>query len=254
MASPDATAQHKAAQSEVVAGLGPAIVRAFGLLDIQNLKGTTPRLQAAIYALVTQYGRASSTLALAHYRQERAAAGIAGRPNFTMAPLPPRGQVDSNVGWAISNLYGHTTPDDIATAETKIEGAAGRLILNVGRESMAGFTNQDRKAKGWAREARPGACWWCRMLATRGGVYKSEVKAGPNVRGFRNARAGVAFKGDGEAKVHDHCHCVIVPVFGAYEMTAQARADASLWQDVTDGLSGEEARQAFRHAIEAQSA
>ena len=70
-----------------------------------------------------------------------------------------------------------------------------------------GAAAADEEAVGWVRIARPGACWWCAMLASRGAVYRSAATAGRRV----NKR----FVGDGMFKFHNHCQCVARPIFAA---------------------------------------
>lgn len=228
MADPNAT--HKAAQVAVVAGVEQAVSRAFKLLDVHSLKATLPRLQAAMYALVTQQGRASSHLALTHYRAERKAAGITSPIELRPAPTVARAQVDATISSATSDLWGAVDDKSVALAEQNVTASVERLILNVGRDSMVGFTNQDRKARAWAREARPDACYFCSAMATRGAVYKSAGTAGENA----NSR----FKGDGLAKFHDNCHCTISPVFGAFEASAHVRQWQADWQRLKDEHGG----------------
>lgn len=238
------TATHKATQVAIVAGLAELVTNAFDLLDIRNLRRSTPRLQGAIHALVTQYGRASSTAALSHYRQERARAGIPGRPSLKLAALPPREQIDKTVSWAVSDLYGADATEVLPAAQDKLTAATETLVLNTGRESMVGFTNQDAKARGYAREARADGCAFCRMLATRGVITKALYRT----EGTAGRDANAKFTGDGEFKFHNGCHCVVVPVFGAYEAPAHTRADAALYADVTKGKGDK--LNAWRRAVE----
>ena len=59
------------------------------------------------------------------------------------------------------------------------------------RDTVA--VNADRERVRFARYASANACPWCRVLATRGAVYRA---------------ADLAVKG------HDNCHCIAVPERG----------------------------------------
>jgi hypothetical protein len=66
----------------------------------------------------------------------------------------------------------------------------------------------------WMRVAEPGACRFCRMLATRGPVYRSQETAGQTSRGLR---------------YHANCRCRIVPVSSATERGNLVRAGQAEW-------------------------
>ena len=241
MATP-ASSSAQAAQTGLVIALGYDLERAFNTLDLSSLQDSLPRFFALIAALVHRYGSASATLAARYYTAERAAAKVSAPFRVAPAPLPPMEQIGASVGWATMPLR---ADGDLATTESNVRGVADRLVLDVGRRTLVDAVQRDRQAKGWARVTRPGACSFCRLLATRGAVYKTESTAGRDA----NAR----FAGEGEFKFHNHCHCYVEPVFGTYEMTAQARDDLALYKEVTKGRSGADARAAFRQAVEGRT-
>jgi hypothetical protein len=67
----------------------------------------------------------------------------------------------------------------------------------VGRELFG-----ERWAKRYVRVPNPGACSFCLMLATKGPVYYRDSFEEANSR----------FRGDGNARAHNHCRCVLMPV------------------------------------------
>ncbi|SII41200.1 ADP-ribosyltransferase exoenzyme [Mycobacteroides abscessus subsp. abscessus] len=67
----------------------------------------------------------------------------------------------------------------------RLVGSAQRMVFDGARETI--LTNADAEQVKYARLASPGACEFCRLMATRGAVYRSA----------RSAQAG-----------HDNCHCV----------------------------------------------
>ena len=76
-----------------------------------------------------------------------------------------------------------------------VSGVAESEPFRVARESTAETTIKDARFDGWARVAEPGACDFCRMLATRGAVYTSEESASRTFGGL---------------KYHTRCKCRVV--------------------------------------------
>lgn len=75
-----------------------------------------------------------------------------------------------------ARLAGGMTASEAAAATagflaSRAEGEAHR----VAREAVAVTAARDPRFVGWARVAEPGACAFCRMLATRGAVYTEET-------------------------------------------------------------------------------
>lgn len=215
---------------EALLGLLVAALRhAFALLDPGNLKTSLPEFKVAVAALIQQYGRASATVAAEFYRAERRAAGVPG--TFTVRPATPAPlvQVEAALDWATKGLWNQQP--DVRAAETQVEGVAEKLVLDTSRDTLLAAVKADRRAHGWARVPEAGACSFCLLLATRGAVYKTEQTA--------------------DFRAHDHCKCHVEPLFaGHYEPTAQVREAQALYAESTRGLSGAEARKAFRQAVE----
>lgn len=77
-------------------------------------------------------------------------------------------------------------------ALNRMSGTLQRAVFNGARDTT--LTNVQRETGAmWARHASSNACVFCKMLATRGAVYRSASTA-----------AG--------KKYHDHCHCVAIEV------------------------------------------
>lgn len=225
---------HYLTQSGLMLALEQAIQRVWPQVDVGNLAGTLPGFQQDMRVLIRQFSLSSAALAVRNYTRARREAGIGS--SFTVRPASPAPaeQVDKAIGFATQGLYDRslleptTSPADLKqaldNARTQVEGVSSRLVLNAGRETTADAVMSDRLAKGWARETRPGCCYFCAMLATRGAVYKDANTAGRS--------ANKRFVGEGQFKFHNHCHCVAVPVFGQYEKTADARKWTREWHDL----------------------
>lgn len=234
MSAPSQTAasQQAAAQTGLTILAGDAARAAVPNLDINNIHATAPDFTRFIQYLISKYGAASATLAARYYRQARIDAGLGA---ISVNPADPASfeGVQSMVEWALSSL--HDVEPDVAAFERRIELGIGKLVQDVGRATILDTVHQDRKARGWARipepaESHSGTCAFCAMLSARGATYKTERSA--------------------DFKAHDGCNCHPEPVFNAYEPTAQIREWQALWSQSTKGMSGRNARAAFRQAIE----
>jgi hypothetical protein len=164
--------------------------------------------RAELYALLVQFSNASAALSVQNYTSERLAAGI--RSRFTVSAAPPASpeQFANTLNW----VYGGGT----ASIEQRLAASMTRLAAQTGRETTIQAVKTDRQARAWARETRGDCCYFCAMLASRGAVYRSEATA--------------------KFEAHDGCHCIAVPVFGAYEKTADARAFTRQWHDLRRDL------------------
>lgn len=107
-------------------------------------------------------------------------------------------------------------------ARDALRGAATRMTLMGGRNTIVQAAGIDPVATGWERIIEPGACSFCAMLAGRGGVY-TEATA--------------------DFRAHDHCHCVARPVFKGQKSVNADLSDK--WGEVTRGTRGKAARAAW---------
>jgi hypothetical protein len=227
--SNQAVQQQQARQAALTALLATAMLKIWPLIDLSDLKGSLPRYEAAVTALVHKYGQSSAVLAARFYQQERAAAGIAGRFLPEPANPAPLGQVQASIGWATKGLWSQEPEQPAAKILTN--GVAQKLVVDTGRNTLIAAIEADKHARGWARQARPDACSFCSLLSTRGAVYRSEQTAG--------------------FEAHNDCHCIPVPVFADhYEPPAYVRQWEQIYRDSTRGKSGAEARNAFRVALD----
>lgn len=258
---PEATspASSQAAQAGLAILVAAALTKLWPHLNLAELRSSTPAFKAAVVQEVQRHAQASATLAARQYVQARALAGVRGSYTPVPASSPPIEQISKTVDWALQPLWdgsvlahaqGVTSETEtasqtsdagsaIAAAKARLAAASERLVLDTGRDTIVGNVERDRKAKGWAREVEPGACAFCVMLAARGMVYRQKSFDKANAR----------FTGNGDAKTHDHCRCGLIPVFTAYEPTANIRRAERIWAESTKGKSGKEARKAFAEAL-----
>ncbi|MET9728672.1 hypothetical protein [Streptomyces zaomyceticus] len=207
-----------------------------------RLETTVPDWITAVRALVDQYGAASSALSADYYESERAAARVTGSFTVPLVDPPPEEQVENSLRWATKDLWPRD-PEDPATteaqlqpmdvrlaqAEKKAEAVAQKLVADQGRSTVRGAVRSDRQATAWARSAALGACAFCKLLATRGAVYKQDTTDFP---------------------AHDGCNCGVVPVFKGqrFELSDHTREWERLYREFAAPHSGDQLRR-FRLAL-----
>lgn len=225
--------EYQQAQSGLADSLSAQVLAAFdALLDVTELAKTIPHVSAATAALVHRYGSASASLATSYYDATRAAAAAKG--SYTVVPAQPAGldQVTANVKWATKGLW--APEPDVAPARVLVKGAATRMALDAGRDTIIGSSKADRQARGWARHTEPGACAFCLLLSTRGPAYNSEQSAG--------------------FEAHDHDRCQPEPVFGIWEPSADTRHWQQVYRQAAKAGSGKTVRDEFRRLVDAHRA
>jgi len=214
------------------------------LIIPSRLEASVPEWIEAVRALVEQYGAASASLAADYYEAERVAAAVTGRFTVPLTEPPPGEQVERSLRWAIKDVWERDPDDPNATeaqreplevrlerAEKTAEAVAQKLVTDQGRGTVQEAVRQDRQATAWARSAALGACAFCKLLATRGLVYKQDTA------GFR---------------AHDGCHCGVVPVFKGqrFELSDHAREWERLYRDYAAPYPGDQLNR-FRQALAA---
>lgn len=233
-------------QRQVQRGLTRLLVRDMKtlrrLIRPQSLEATVPDWIEAVRALVAQYGSASATAAASYYEAERVAAAVTGQFTVPLLGPPPDEQVNNSLRWATKDLWPRD-PDDPKTteaqkqpmdvrldaAEKKAEAVAQKLVVDQGRGTVQNAVRQDRMAVGYARAAALGACAFCKLLASRGMVFKQDTA------GFR---------------AHDGCNCAAIPVWRGqrFELSAHAQEWERLYREYAQGHPGDQLR-LFRRAI-----
>lgn len=212
------------------------------LIVPSRLQSTVPDWIQAVRDLVGEYGDASSTAAADFYDAERVAARVTGRFTVPLLDPPPDAQVDNSLRWATKDLWPRD-PDDPRTtaaqllpieerldaAEKKAEAVAQKLVTDQGRGTVQNAVRQDRQAIGYARAAALGACAFCRLIASRGMVFKEDTA------GFRS---------------HDGCNCAALPVWKGqrFELSAHAKEWDRLYREHAAPFPGDQLRR-FRRAI-----
>lgn len=219
-----------------------------------RLRESVPDWLAAMSTVIGQYARTSALLAADFYDSQREAAGVLGPFTVPVSDPPPQEQTEASLRWATKNLW----PRDQATATVaqqepldvriqqamkKAEMAAQKLVADQGRDTMRQAVRRDTGAVAYARAAALGGCSFCKLMASRGAVYKNAQTAG--------REANERFSGDASVvKFHDYCHCTIIPVFRGqrFELSPHAREWERIYREFAQGHSGDQLR-LFRRAL-----
>lgn len=160
--------------------------------------------------LIDTWGTAASSAAATWYDQLREAEAIRGRFMAIVKPLDNNNPgAEALAGWGAEPLAADklvapqslATPldeqqleaDAIQAARDRVEGGLQKRIVNSANLTITDSSNQDPQARGWMRTTRPGACKFCVMVASRGGVF---------------TKASATFA------CHENCYCQAIPAWG----------------------------------------
>lgn len=193
-----ATEAYRRATQALKAGHLRDFMRLWALLDPKRMDETWPGWAAAVTTLVERDRQRANALAAAYLTAARFESGVPGAPLVRLAPLAPVEQVATSLsvtaraGYFTALRYG--PPEKAAqTALVRSIGAASRLVLDGGRETIRGSLAADPQGTGWRRVTSGGACSFCLMLAGRGDIYSAETA---------------------DFASHDHCGCSAEAVYG----------------------------------------
>ena len=125
--------------------------------------------------VVWTYQGVAGGFAADQYDEWRELERVRGRFVASPAALAAEDQVLAGVRNAVGSLFGASP--DVDAARSLLAGSVARHVMHGATDTIVGATRADPQAAGWRRVARPSACRFCRMLAGRGGVYRSESTA-----------------------------------------------------------------------------
>lgn len=114
--------------------------------------------------LVDPYMSAASMLAADWFEESNPESAFTAE----LSPPLPRERLVSTVHWALGA--------DGDKALDRLSGSTQRAVFDGARETTMLNVELEPGTR-WAREARPNACAFCRMMATRGAVYRTERDA-----------------------------------------------------------------------------
>lgn len=234
------TDDYRRRQAQLAAVMVAKLGQAWPILA-GDLDGKRNEWLRTVAALVAQGHTASATLAAAYLPALRALERVPGK-----GPTVPIGTVDLGrliAGQALLGpirvktriAAGMDPAESLRIGRDQTIAAAQGHVLAGGRELVAATVRQDTRALGWVRVCSAGACAFCQMLASRGPTYKTE--------------RGASFE------AHGGCNCSAEPLYSADPAAWPPRSAilADEWQTVTKGLSGNDARIAWRRHVEGRA-
>lgn len=234
-------------QAAIVAGLTTSADELWPILDPTDLAGTIPTVQRGLTALVDRFSQASISTSADYYEDLRGL-HVAGRYSAPIVDVPAEGRIRAVLNAIASPklAQANTLRDDLFLGQILMDllrgsqVAAQSLVADAGSDQIFAALRSDDQAQGWARITKPGACYFCRMLASRGAVYLTERSGSFRAHTPKNGRGG-------------YCGCTVEPQFSRnYEPTAQARADIETWNRVARG-HGKDSIDLFRREIEGRT-
>jgi hypothetical protein len=176
----------------------------------------------------------SATIAADYFTRFREMEGVAGsaRP-VLVSKLDQRHIVEalrsSGYFWTLRAVgAGQAAHTALQSGFVRAAGSAGRLALLGGSHTVVRSAGHDRQALGWQRVTGAKPCAFCAMIASRGAVFSE------NTASFQ---------------AHDHCACTAEPAYRGTHLPPDSERFAELWPESTEGLTGNDALNAFRRAL-----
>lgn len=271
------TQQQYAAQLAVTAALVQSLRALWAAIRPTSSPQAMVRYREGVFVLVSQWAQVAGDIATDYYRDARLTADIPGPVKVPPVPELPRSLVDAGLDWALPTpdqlleqaearademLNSPEMQAQIEAMQAKVDAAMQKAVTDMARDQVTSAVEADDRALGYRRVPRPGACYFCVIQAirstTRKGISKDFKKYGPGSlggekhygvyksRGSAGASVNDKFTGDGEAKFHNNCHCVIEPVFAPATSLPDWLADMERLYDETPGGLNE-----FRKALKA---
>lgn len=236
---PDALSRgYRAATLTIRAHTVKGLVSVWPGLDWQNLDQTFPAWLHGVTMIVNRDRKMSTALAAAYLPEFRKASNVAGSARIVQAEPAPSALVAASMSATalapLKTAAKRGTDPVIAMRNAFVtsSGAASRLVLNGGRDTIFATGQSDPATVGWYRETSGDPCAFCALLASRGGVYYSEDTAG--------------------FEAHDHCSCEPEPLYNG--QSTLPRGPAAGWARLYDehAKGGSDQLNAFRRAYSAK--
>jgi len=181
---------HRQEVADVVAVAQADLVESWPTLPLDDAKASKARASSLLTELLQTYGPMAAGAGADWYGEARAEAGTRGSYSPRLDVPVILKQIDTNVGWALSPLYGDAEPD---LALSRMAGVTQRLTANADRATILTNVRRDPAGVRWYRGTSAKCCAFCAMVASRGAVYRSEQTA--------------------DFKAHNSCHCFPVVLF-----------------------------------------
>lgn len=210
------TVAHRAAQLAVRAGSLRDLVNLWKVVDPTRLGDTIDVFVRAAVLLAGRDYDASAALAAQYLSLFRQAEGVGALARQVAALRPPAEAVAADLrGAALRGIIDARKAGmsaDVAAQQglVRVAGALTKQVLAGGRMTIIGSARVDTAALGWQRVTSGDPCTFCRSLAARGPVYKSEKSA--------------------DFHPHDHCGCTPEIVYPGPQYASPARRQEATYK------------------------
>jgi hypothetical protein len=205
--------------------------------DPSDIDSWWERVVAQALGIVRTAAATTATLNVRYLRRHAALEGVVLDP---IRIVPPDDELETSLrvmGPVAFKKHMATTGNPLASQrvmESQLSGAAASRALDGDRESFMRTFQERPQIVGWRRVARPGACAFCRMLASRGAVFSRETA---------------------DFQAHTpNCRCFPAALYEHEAEPAEVLALREQWNESTAGKSGKAALNAFRRAVETREA
>lgn len=156
----------------------------WSILDKSDMVAVREALEEFFPALIRAYGDAAATVSADWFEELTGDVAFLGDDSSDDA-------VNARMRWAIGAGFG----GDIDQALGTLESVADELVKQFGRDTIVNSSAQNGRR--FARVPVGETCNWCRMMGSRGYVYRSTASAG----GLSRWHGG-------------HCDCQVIPEDG----------------------------------------
>lgn len=204
------TAAHRAAQLTLRAKSLGDLIAMWRAVDPTKLGDTIDVFVRAAVLLAGRDFDQSAALAGQYLSLFREAEGVQRLAETVLAKRPDAAYVAADLrGAALKGIIdGRKAGMSVEAASRngliRVSGTFTKQVLAGGRMTIIGSARVDSAALGWARVTSGDPCAFCRSLAARGPVYKSEKSAG--------------------FEAHGHCSCSPEIVYPGPQLRTGARA------------------------------
>jgi hypothetical protein len=196
------TDEYRAGQLAVRADALLGVNRLWGLVNVLDLAASIGVFSDSAALSLLGFWRTAADQTVEYLADYRAAQRVPGAaPRFRPAPPPPAGRVSALIrGAALSGIInarraGRNVEGAKANGLVKTLGDAGKVVMTGGRSTLLRGVEADPKAQGWRRVTAAGACKFCRDLAARGAVYRSERTGGFEAHGHCACTGEIVYRG-----------------------------------------------------------
>lgn len=206
------TATQRLQQIRLRATIADDLAKVWPAFDPYAISKSWAKLEPILVALVQSRQPVSVRIAARYLAEFRRAERVAGSVTASIPDIPHVADIIPNLRFigptnAFALVDRGASAGDIARLTfSNVEGELTRQILNGGRGCIVSTVQRDDHAEGWARVTDGTPCSFCALLATRGGVYKSE--------------------GSGGFSAHRKCACTAEPI---YDRSAPLPAIPQQW-------------------------